>query len=433
MASRSGKSSKTKYSQADLSKFDQILEAAVAGNVRRVKKLIKEFATGKGIKDAVAHIRDGDGRGLLQAAAVKGRINVCRYLLEELKLNVDEKDKEGYTALLHASLEGDLSTVEYLIESGADPAALNKHDTTALHLAALEGNIEVIKFLLSKGANVNATSAIGTPLQLAAQLGDLDVLQSLLDNGAEPNLVNLIPTPLHFCMSRSLECTKLLIQAGADPNGSSCGMTPLATAAKIGAPELIQCLVDAGADPNVVNDIGLTPIELAALNTNHREVEILFPITSPIATCSDWSIAGIQNHVNSEEAKEQVKGRLKEKHSNALWNGNAAARKKDNLQAAFYYTQAIAADPTDGTGLVKRSHCWTELGDGENGWADAKAGIALRPDWTEAYLIGGEALCRIGRLDLAAETFLLGLKLDPDHKELRKSYQLISMFNAFTS
>ncbi|PIA45208.1 hypothetical protein AQUCO_01700623v1 [Aquilegia coerulea] len=387
---------KSKVDPKTKSKVDQILDAASAGNLRRIRKLVKEFADGKIIAETIAKIKDADGQGVLHIAAVKGRTNICKYLLEELKLNVDEKDSEDCSPLLHASLEGHLSTVEYLIESGADPRALNNHNTTALHLATLEGHIEVMHLLLSKGADVNAQSDIGTPLQVAAQLCKPNTLKLLLDHGADPNLVSLIPSPLDFSLSRSLECTKLLIQAGADPNGGrSWGMRPLASAAKEGKSELIKCLLDAGADPNITNDIGLKPIEIAARNGNDQEVGILFPVTSPIPACSDWSITGIMKHVQSEEFIQQINLRVMEKHLKAKSKGEDALERQDYSQAAFYFTEAIAADPSDATVLSSRSHCFACLGNGGSAWSDAKACIMLKPDWPEAYYRAGIALSLI--------------------------------------
>ncbi|KAF5197159.1 Ankyrin repeat domain-containing protein [Thalictrum thalictroides] len=417
MASCSGR--KSKVDPKTKSKVDQILDAASAGNLRRIRKMVKEFTDGKIISEAIAKIKDSDGRGVLHAAAVKGRANICKYFLEELKLNVDEKDSEDCTPLLHASLEGHLSTVEYLIEHGADPRALNNHNTTALHLATLEGHIDVMHLLLSKGADVNALSDIGTPLQVAAQLCKPDTLKMLLDHGADPNLVSLIPSPLDFSLSRSLECTKLLIQAGADPNGRSWGMRPLASAAKEGKSELIKCLLDAGADPNITNDIGLKPIEIAARNENNQEVEILFPVTSPIPSCSDWSITGIMKHVRSEEFIQQITLKVKEMHLKAKSNGEDALKRQDYSQAAFYYTEAIAADPSDATVLSSRSLCFACLGNGGSAWSDAKACIMLKPDWPEAYYRAGIALSLIEKYDMATDVFLMGLKLDPENKNLK--------------
>ncbi|KAL5712327.1 hypothetical protein ACHQM5_014513 [Ranunculus cassubicifolius] len=224
-------------------------------------------------------------------------------------------------------------------------------------------------------------------------------------------------------MSRSLECAKLLIQAGADPNGISCGMTPLASAAKKADIEGVKCLLESGADPNITDDIGQKPIEIAARKGNYREVEALFPVTSPIPEISDWSVSGIMKHVHSEEVKQLTELKLKEKHFKAKFKGDDALNRKDYSQAAFYFTEAISSDPSDERALAKRSYCLACLGDGGSAWADAKACISMKPDWPEAYLRGGLALSLLEKFDMAADTLSLGMKLDPENKELRDAYQ----------
>lgn len=48
----------------------------------------------------VADVKDANKRGALHFAAREGKTELCRFLLEELKLNVDTKDEDGIFALL---------------------------------------------------------------------------------------------------------------------------------------------------------------------------------------------------------------------------------------------------------------------------------------------------------------------------------------------
>lgn len=75
---------------------------------------------------------------------------------------------------------------------------------------------------------------------------------------------------------------------------------PLVTAAKKGLTEVIKCLLEAGASPNVFDTFGRLPIELAAEYGTREDVEILFPFTSPISTVANWSVDGIISHVKME-------------------------------------------------------------------------------------------------------------------------------------
>ncbi|PIA62591.1 hypothetical protein AQUCO_00200535v1 [Aquilegia coerulea] len=399
-----------------LSKVDQLLQVAAAGNLRRMKKLAKELDDGRGIAETLANSKDSHGRAVIHVAAQKGRTEICKYLIEELKLHVDEKDHEAdYTPLLRATCEGHVRTVAYLIEHGANPAAFNRHNKTALHIAVDNGFVEMIKLLLSKGVDVNAPCDEGTPLQLAAQNCKQNILKVLLDHGANPNpVVTLIPTPLMWAISgNSMTCIKLLIQRGADPNAVAHGHTPLALACCGKKFDIIKCLLESG----------LKPIEIAAQNANLAEVGILFPVTSPIPACSDWSINGIMKYMHSEEARQQELVRNKEILLKVKSEADRALQRKDYFLAQLHYIEVLKLDPLDATALSNSSLCYTCQGYPELALEDAQACIKIRPDWPEAYYRAGVALTALEEFDMAADTLLEGLKLDRENKELRDAFQ----------
>lgn len=62
--------------------------------------LAGQLDEGKGLARTVADIKDANKRGALHFAAREGQTEVCKYLLEELKLDVDSKDEEGMCLIL---------------------------------------------------------------------------------------------------------------------------------------------------------------------------------------------------------------------------------------------------------------------------------------------------------------------------------------------
>uniref|UniRef100_A0A453M378 Uncharacterized protein n=1 Tax=Aegilops tauschii subsp. strangulata TaxID=200361 RepID=A0A453M378_AEGTS len=136
-----------------------------------------------------------------------------------------------------------------------------------------------------------------------------------MEHHADPNKVfGLGYTPLSWAirafepMSREpLECVKLLVKAGADLNFIDFdGGSYVMLAVKFGFPGIMKFLLDAGANPNIPDECGNTPIEVAASKGSRDMVEMLFPLTSPSSTLSDWSIDGIISHVKHFGLKPRV-------------------------------------------------------------------------------------------------------------------------------
>ncbi|GAB4836012.1 hypothetical protein Ancab_039517 [Ancistrocladus abbreviatus] len=430
-------------------KVQNFLNAACTGDLDLFKKLAAELDEGKGLAKTVADVKDANDRGAIHFAAREGRTEVCKYLLEELKLDANVKDGEGETPLLHAARQGHTETAKYLVEHGADPTISSDLGATALHQAAGIGDIELLNFLLSKGVGVDSQSDAGTPLVWAAGHAQKDAVKVLLEHQANPNAEtddNITPL-LSAVAAGSLACLELLIQEGANVNVSAGGATPLHIAADNGNADIINCLLKAGADPNVTDEDGQKPIQAAAFRGNRGAVEILLPLTSPIESISEWNVDGILQHAQSETCRQQelakvskdvsatddsnlpkqdlpeVTPEAKQKAREAKSRGDDAFKRKDFMFAVDAYTQAIDLDPTDATLFSNRSICWIRLGQAEQALADAKVCRSLRPDWSKACYREGAALRLLQRFDEAANAFYEGVKLDPENKELVSAFR----------
>ncbi len=111
--------------------------------------------------------------------------------------------EEGATPFLRAAQSGDLVLMKLLMEHGADPKIATDHGVTPLMVASgigwVEGvtyewspkeNYETVKFLIDLGADVNAQDSLDgrTALMGAAHKGRNDVIQLLVDHGADLSL-----------------------------------------------------------------------------------------------------------------------------------------------------------------------------------------------------------------------------------------------------
>ncbi|KAK8444464.1 hypothetical protein SEVIR_9G138233v4 [Setaria viridis] len=141
-------------------------------------------------------------------------------------------------------------------------------------------------------------------------------MKVLLEHHADPNKVSeALGTPLVATLnatsdglaeSIALKCVKLLVEARADANSIDPD-TPLVVATTHGLTDCIKYLLKAGADPNIPKKCcGAMPIEIAAGHGRRKDVEMLFPSTSPIQTVSEWTVDGILAHAKSKHSKPKV-------------------------------------------------------------------------------------------------------------------------------
>ncbi|XP_044946447.1 protein phosphatase 1 regulatory subunit 12C-like isoform X3 [Hordeum vulgare subsp. vulgare] len=336
-------------------------------------KIAKELdVQGHGIPVTVANTTYM-GMNALHAAGALGRLPVYRYLVEEVKMDIHKPDTLiDFTPVEHALKHGRLPAVKYLLDHGAN-LHLQRGDSTLLHSAATRG-------------------------------------QSEMPN-KDGGLFGIIDVALH---KPSVSCVKLLIQGGANVSGDN----PLAKAAEKGLTEAIKCLLEAGADPNVVDRFGRLPIELAVEYGTREDVAILFPFTSPISTVANWSVDGIISHVQMEIKQLEDDNFVEKRISDLKQQAAEAFKKQDYLNASVFYTQALKMDNFDAKLLSNRSLCWLRMGDGERSYEDATECKKLQPKWAKAYYRQGAAQILMEDYDDAYHSLLRALELDPESQEI---------------
>jgi ankyrin repeat protein len=107
--------------------------------------------------------------------------------------NVNDVDKDGWTALHCASRGGYVHCVKLCITMGANVNACTKYGSTPLQLAAKAAHDDVLLELLHAGAIVDSTNNDGwTPLRRAIYYKRFDMAQLLIDWGAKVSNVKLV-------------------------------------------------------------------------------------------------------------------------------------------------------------------------------------------------------------------------------------------------
>jgi uncharacterized protein len=204
-----------------------------------------------------------DGMTALHWAAYHDDLETAKLLLNA-GANVKAANRYGVTPLSLACTNGNGSMVERFLEAGADPNAKLRSDETVLMTAARTGRIGPVKALLSRGADVNARERHGqTALMWAAAEGHAEVVAALLKAGAD--FRTPLPsgfTPLFFAVREGrTDIVRVLLKAGADVNeamqpkrrsakAARRGTSPLIMAVENGHFDLAVFLLESGADPN---------------------------------------------------------------------------------------------------------------------------------------------------------------------------------------
>ena len=196
------------------------------------------------------------------------RLELVRALVVE-GLAVDVTESSGVTPLnymLDFPEKLDVGLVRLLLQLGADPNRLPDYSPPAVAQAVkvlnseVEGAAEVLELLLDHGVKLAA------PENFVAlcDAGNVDIVRRALSVGADPNAPDsrlLIP-PLHAAVrSGAFDIVELLLENGANANASDgYGETALHEAR---TPEVARLLLDNGADVNAHNEYGVSPLDRA--------------------------------------------------------------------------------------------------------------------------------------------------------------------------
>lgn len=134
--------------------------------------------------------------------------------------------------------------------------------------------------VINKGANVNAKDKFGrTPLRGAARLGKTRNIDVLLKNGANVNQKDNSGENALFWAVRRIDALRMLIAAGADLESKTDSFhwsrTVLHVAATSGLTEAVELLLEEGANVNVQNKFGFTPLMNAVAFDHIETVKIL--------------------------------------------------------------------------------------------------------------------------------------------------------------
>ncbi|KAJ8345475.1 hypothetical protein SKAU_G00296680 [Synaphobranchus kaupii] len=279
-----------------------LVHAALRGQLEVVKFLIQCDWTMGGQQPGVFSKSHAVQQALVAAASM-GYAEIVSYLLD-----LPEKDEEeveraqinsfdtlwGETALTAAAGRGKLDVCRLLLEQGAAVAQPNRRGIVPLFSTVRQGHWQIVDLLLTHGADVNMADKQGrTPLMMAASEGHLGTAEFLLAQGASLPLMDKEGlTALSWaCLKGHLPVVRCLVERGsATDHADKNGRTPLDLAAFYGDAEVVQYLVDHGAMIEHVDYSGMRPLDRAVGCRNTSVVVALLKKGAKIGPAT-WAMA----------------------------------------------------------------------------------------------------------------------------------------------
>lgn len=204
------------------------------------------------------HAKGHCGATALHLAAEYNHCHLLEWLLAS-RHPLDARDEFAHSAL-HAAVSGNcVDAATLLLNKGADVHERDDNGYALLHAVSFKDDLAMLKLLLKAGAEVNDVSGGGSwPLKDACQSGNANAVAFLLQVGSNPNLTSTGETALFSAVSSdSLECVRLLLDAGADVNAMDCdGWTCLF---HLRSERVAQYLLEHEANPNLSDQCGGLP------------------------------------------------------------------------------------------------------------------------------------------------------------------------------
>jgi len=268
----------------------QLVDAAKAGDIEAVRALLSRRGVDK-YEVFFDAIFDADARQIQTLLAAGFDPNYTEFDLKQ-------------TPLHRAALIANPEITRILLEAGADPNRIDYIGQTPLHIAAAQNNTEIIPLLLAANANPYLTDNNGkTPVDLTWSAVTKNLLTTPITPTPTPiteevaltervtittpaqtppvieeEIVQVAPqVPMSQQLRNAIEAgdaaqVQTLISSGANPNlAEENGETPLHMAIIKGSTAIATILINAGANPFAQNKQGLTPFDIAKNISNPEQ------------------------------------------------------------------------------------------------------------------------------------------------------------------
>jgi len=239
----------------------------------------------------------------LHSAVVQQKSEIVRMLIEDGRIDIDECNADGFTAVMLAVTKPSLEIVQCLVDASA---TLSLHDRKTgrglVHLAVCERQLEIARYLFDIGFAVDTPAAgtLATPLDCLLFEGEAfpeleRCVRFLVESGAEVLPENIEAAPeelkpylqesmgrfLHRCVLMNVACSSLpkpfteKTQAELEVKDNE-GRTPLHLAIIHNRVSIVEYLCAQNAGLDVIDDFGWLPVDYITLGETDEKIVQLF-------------------------------------------------------------------------------------------------------------------------------------------------------------
>ncbi|XP_064645763.1 uncharacterized protein LOC135499052 [Lineus longissimus] len=231
-----------------------------------------------------------------------GLSNMKKTLQELMRLGADINVKyNSFSVLQNAVARGDTDMVKVLANLGADVNKKNglagqtilsnilsnkeKADTDGFTTTLTDMTDDIITTLVEAGADLNSGHDQVAPVHIAVEHSDTKMVQTLHSLGADLNKTQEkgIGMPIFL---PGVDQLKYLLKFGAKPNSERIqGIEPLLEALRLGDTEMVQCLIDCGADKAIGTHYGrVNALNNAIVREDNDRLKVLIEAGAAVST-----------------------------------------------------------------------------------------------------------------------------------------------------
>jgi TonB family protein len=240
--------------------------------------------------------RDVFGNTALHYAAAFGRTKILGELIAQ-GADINATNESGMTPLMVATCTAHLDAVSLLLQNGAKTKYRDGEKRTVLHYAAYCGHTAIMAALLENTKDVNKKDASSQmPVHYAINANHDDIVGLLADHNAKVNTdkENLQNSLVANIAGGNYNTVSFLLDQKAEADGETLGTTPLVMAAGASDVEMVDLLIERGADVNKGNNSQVTPLLSACLTGRMEVVKYLLEKDAEVNAQSQNGLSALQ-------------------------------------------------------------------------------------------------------------------------------------------